>query len=163
MRDKSKHKSVSTKHELSYSAFPREPIQLSCAPILPSEQGEAIDEVLRSFGILVPPKAFKALVDASTRSVAPSAFSMARAIISSLKDEDSPHITPLKCLLLERMLGLNYLTFEEIAAKCGTSKQNAQIQLKRMIKRMTTFVNDPQEGFDLPLFIAALSSLSPKN
>ena len=67
------------------------------------------------------------------------------------------------CLLLERMLGLNYLTFEEIAGKCGTSKQNAQTQLKRMVKRMTTFANDAQEGFDLPLFVAALASMTPKN
>ena len=163
MRNKSIYKSISSKHELSYSALPREPIQLSCSPILPSEQGEAIDEVLRSFGIVIPAEAFKALVAASKRSVAGSAFVMARAILSSLKDADSPDITPLKCLLLERMLGLNYLAFEEIAAKCGTSKQNAQTQLKRMIKRMATFVNDPQEGFDLPLFVAALSSLSPKN
>lgn len=163
MREKSKHKSVSSKHELSYSALQREPIQLSCAPILPSEQGEAIDEVLRSFGISISSEAFKALVSASMRSIAGSAFSMARAILSSLKDDDSPDITPLKCLLLERMLGLNYLTFEEIASKCGTSKQNAQTQLKRMIKRMGAFVNDPQEDFNLPLFVAALASLSPKN
>lgn len=130
MRNKSIYKSISSKHELSYSALPREPIQLSCSPILPSEQGEAIDEVLRSFGIVIPAEAFKALLAASKRSVAGSAFVMARAILSSLKDADSPDITPLKCLLLERMLGLNYLTFEEIAAKCGTSKQNAQTQLK---------------------------------
>ena len=163
MRNKSTYKSVSSKHELSYSALPREPIQLSCAPILPSEQGEAIDEVLRSFGIAIPAEAFKALVAASKRSVAGSAFIMARAIVSALKDNDSPHITPLKCLLLERMLGLNYLTFEEIAGKCGTSKQNAQTQLKRMVKRMTAFANDAQEGFDLPLFVAALASMTPKN
>lgn len=163
MTSKPKHKSVSQKHELSYSAFVREPMQLSCDPILPSEQGEAIDDVLRTFDIKVSPEAFKALVEASKRTVAGSAFIMARAIVSALKDNDSPHITPLKCLLLERMLGLNYLTFEEIAGKCGTSKQNAQTQLKRMVKRMTAFANDAQEGFDLPLFVAALASMTPKN
>lgn len=163
MRDYQTNHSISSKRELSYSAFPCESVQLSCSPILPSEQGEAIDEVLRAYGIEIPPKAFQALVDASKRSVAGLAFSMARAIIASLKDKDSPDITPLKCLLLERLLGLNYLTFDDIAKKCSTSKQNAHIQFTRMIARMSTFANDPQDGFDLPLFVAALSQIAPKN
>ena len=133
IQEDAKTKSVSLKkHGIPFDSARWIEHCTAVAPDLSTDKLERLEEVLTELGIETSSSVLNALhgviEDIAMVAARDSALSFIRILLGAM---GTPRITPMTCLLLERELGLNSASLEDIASHVGVSKQAVSSRLKR--------------------------------